>query len=117
MDASDYRRMNLLALIDECGGRRFGGVNALAEKIGSNPSHISALISPATSRRNVGPNLARRIEKAFGKPRGWMDHPHTNDDEVLRPEDLEVARAARDLPADGRALVLQMIRQLKRNQP
>lgn len=52
----------------------------LARRVGTNPAYISQLIQRTATRvgelRGVGDKLAERLERAMGKPTGWMDVPH-----------------------------------------
>ena len=70
MDVKEIRRENLAALVSKRGSRK-----PLAEAIGTDPAYISQLLSDKT-KADMGHQLARRIEKALGKPRGWMDRSH-----------------------------------------
>ena len=54
--------------------KKEGSVAALAEKIGTDPNYISSLLGP-NSRRNVGDELARRVEKTYRLPSGVLDLP------------------------------------------
>ncbi len=63
------RKTKLDALIKQAGTQA-----AVAEKIGTNKSYLSQIISPKGSR-NVGDALARKIENAYGFPFGWLDNP------------------------------------------
>ncbi len=69
MDAQEIRRARLKELLDSLGR---GGKARLAEMAATSPAYISQITSERT-KANVGSDLARRIEKAFGKPHGWMD--------------------------------------------
>lgn len=59
-----------------------GGVKKLAEAADTDPNYLSSLASekppkiPSGKRRGVGDEIARKLEKAAGKPPGWMDHLH-----------------------------------------
>jgi DNA-directed RNA polymerase sigma subunit (sigma70/sigma32) len=59
------RRLRLAALIKEA-----GGVTKLAEAAEVPKSHISAMSS---GTRNVGDDLATKLETVMHKPVGWMD--------------------------------------------
>lgn len=74
------RHENLLQLISEA-----GSVQAVASKAGKSNAQISQLKTRSTHSgtgkpRSVGDMLARELEKAFNKPLGWMDAPHSQDD-------------------------------------
>jgi hypothetical protein len=70
MDVRKTRRNNLAALLATRGARK-----ALAEAVDSDPAYLSQLLSPRI-KADMGHDLARRIERALGKPPGWMDQPH-----------------------------------------
>ncbi|MDG4811909.1 hypothetical protein P8629_02715 [Hydrogenovibrio sp. 3SP14C1] len=72
MDISQIRLQNLEALIIEHGSAAF-----IADKIGSDASVISVIRSEKYPEKNMGKNIARRIEKEFKLPDGWMDKDHT----------------------------------------
>jgi len=67
MDIRAIRRHNLTRLILEAGGQR-----ALAATAGVSAGYLSQVLSERVNR-NVGHNLARRLEEGMGKPYGWMD--------------------------------------------
>jgi len=73
MDIAEIRRKNLMYLIqtEYDGIARQFGLDAELD-----PSYVSRLFTdkPA-SRRTVGSKLARKIETAIGKPKGWLDSP------------------------------------------
>lgn len=66
MNIHDIRKTNLLQLI---GSQRKA---ACAERWGINPAHLSQILSHKTEK-NLGDEVARRIEAAEGLPGGWMD--------------------------------------------
>ncbi len=67
MDVRGIRRNNLARLIAEAGGQK-----ALAARAGVSAAYLSQVLSERV-RRNVGHNLARRLEEGMSKPYGWMD--------------------------------------------
>lgn len=69
MDINDIRRINLLALLK---GRT---KRSCAEIWGTSPSYISQVLSEKTPRQ-LGDEMARRIELAELLPRGWFDQIH-----------------------------------------
>lgn len=74
---ADIRRQNLINLIDE-----FGTQEAVAARAATSQVYISQLRTSApdskTGRpREIGPRLARKLERGCGKPDGWMDVAHT----------------------------------------
>lgn len=76
MTRHDIRHHNLTLLIQE-----FGTATALAEATEASEKYISQIISktplPSGNPRQVGNNLARRLEQAASKPEGWMDQDHS----------------------------------------
>lgn len=72
MDIYEIRKTNLLRLI---GTQRKG---ACAEKWGMSPAHLSQILSERTNK-NLGDDVARRIEIAEGRPRGWLDNVNFED--------------------------------------
>lgn len=75
--SADCRRANLCLLVE-----REGTLEAVAAKVGSSPIYLSQIRTQApdikTGRaRAMGTTLARRFEKAFELPEGWMDQQHT----------------------------------------
>lgn len=66
MDIYSIRKQNLLALLS---GKK---QRACAEKWDTSPSTLSQITS-ANAVRNLGDELARKIERAEGLPAGWMD--------------------------------------------
>jgi hypothetical protein len=66
---SEIRLANARALCERLGTTAFGSV------IGYNPSRANQVVGP-NPRRNIGDSLARKIEKSFHKPRGWLDMDH-----------------------------------------
>lgn len=68
MNIKTIRAKNLESLIAES-----ESVKACAAKIGVDPSYISQIRS---GLKNIGHQVARRCEKAWGKPEGWMDANH-----------------------------------------
>jgi hypothetical protein len=73
---AEIRLDNLLLLIEEV-----GSAEALASKVNSSAVYISQLKNRAPDSktkkpRQIGDPLARKMESACGKERGWMDHEH-----------------------------------------
>ena len=72
------RLYNLERLITEAGSAR-----KLAQLAGSSGSYLSQIrnrhLSAAGAPRSIGDDLATRLEKAMGKPNGWMDEFHAGE--------------------------------------
>lgn len=85
MKPHDLRRTNLLRLIEE---RFDGNKGRFADAIGRKRPQVYRLFSDApASRRDIGEELAREIEKQLGLPKGALDA------ETEQPDPLKVARA------------------------
>jgi len=69
-NVKDIRRDNMRALAES-----IGGITAMAERLGKSQSQISHLIG-YTPIKNIGDRIAAEVEKAFGKPFGWLDRDH-----------------------------------------
>ena len=66
MDIYAIRKQQLISLI---GSQKKG---ACAERWGMAPAHLSQILSDKTAK-NLGDDVARRIETVEGLPRGWFD--------------------------------------------
>lgn len=75
MTNADIRRENARQLASDC-----GGMAAFGEKLDMTPSQVSQLIGKNPSK-NIGNSIARRIEDAFNKERGWLDLHHAAPDQ------------------------------------
>lgn len=73
MDIYEIRKHNLVKLI---GSQRKG---ACAERWGMAPAHLSQILSDKTAK-NLGDDVARRIEGIEGLPRGWFDSIPSDDE-------------------------------------
>jgi len=69
------RRENLRRLAEDMGGQKW-----LAQKLGKSASQISQLIGRRShdyvKSKTIGGKLAREIEEALSKERGWLDREH-----------------------------------------
>lgn len=86
MDVKEVRRLNLEYLIASV-----GSIKKIAEIIESDANYISQ-IKNGNGNKTMGDKFARKIEKAFNKPHGWMDklqfmeskdYSTLNDEELL----------------------------------
>jgi plasmid maintenance system antidote protein VapI len=77
----EIRRNNLNQLVlDKFNGNK----SALARAADVHHNHINLLLSAnEVHRRNMGEDLARRVEKALGLPQYWLDKDHSNDDDSV----------------------------------
>lgn len=77
----EVRRENLRRLF-----RQHGGASALSRKLGYNtPSFMTQCAGPNPTRAVTSKN-ARRYEEALKLPHGWLDQPHTDEDELQPPK-------------------------------
>ena len=101
MTIQDIRKRNLQAVLEA----DFRGVKAdLARAIGVSPNNISRYFSNTKDGRTVSDDTARKVEKATGKPVGWMDslHQETTDPEL----DALMEQARREDPETLKAVLL-----------
>lgn len=110
--AEELRRENLELLVEQ-----FGSLRALADAIETNPAYLSqvrnALPESSTGKpKEIGAALARRLENAAGKERGWMDHEHPQAAYVAAEAPAEYRTLAQDLatllPEDADAFIAQI---------
>ncbi|KQB54799.1 repressor [Pseudomonas endophytica] len=79
MDIYAIRKQQLISLI---GNQKKG---ACAERWGMAPAHLSQILSDKTAK-NLGDDVARRIEAVEGLPRGWFDSlPHGDSSTYIYP--------------------------------
>ncbi len=76
MDISSIRRQNLLSLLK---GR---SKRVCAELWGTSPSYVSQMLSDKPTR-NIGDDMARRVEAAELLPHGWLDQLHDESNRAL----------------------------------
>ncbi|WP_155755307.1 hypothetical protein [Burkholderia multivorans] len=74
VDQRTLRKMNVRILQAEAGG----SLTTLAKKAGTSQSYLSQCVGKGAFR-DVGDEVARRLEFAMGKPHGWLDEPHIPD--------------------------------------
>lgn len=70
MDSKTIRYNNTRILVDQV-----GGVSNFANRINKGQSQTSQFAG-TTPIKGIGNKVAREIEKAFGKPHGWLDIVH-----------------------------------------
>lgn len=93
MDIYEIRKHNLVKLI---GNQRKG---SCAERWGMAPAHLSQILSDKTAK-NLGDDVARRIEGIEGLPRGWFDSI---------PDDATESLMSESAPRSAADLVKQML--------
>lgn len=69
MTAKEFRLENARVL-----AKAVGGIKPFADKADMSVSQASQIIGERPVR-NIGDQLARKIELHFGRPPGWLDHP------------------------------------------
>lgn len=86
MENTTVRINNLRELLSEeaAFGGHHGSITRLAQRVNTNPAYISQILSE-TNPAKVGDGLARRLENAYEKERGWMDQ---EDHEAINMEVL-----------------------------
>lgn len=107
MDINEIRRRNFRQIVDT----QFEGSYAkIAEPLGKQSSYFSRVFTEKEKhRRNIGSAMAREIEQVAGKPEGWLDQVHENEEELnIPPETIEALKAIATLPSDKQQLLLQM---------
>ena len=67
MDIHEIRRHNARLLASH-----LGTLSAFAERIGKAQTYVSRFLGKRPTRE-IGPNMAKEIEAAFGKEKGWLD--------------------------------------------
>jgi PAS domain S-box-containing protein len=102
MDIKEIRHRNVRILLENLGrdgsrnGKRFGSLTVLAELLGKSAAQVSRFAAEKP-RTHIGNRIAREIEEAFEKERGWMDHVQwsANADGVEHGQTAELPRARR----------------------
>lgn len=85
MNAKQHRKLNAALLV-----REVGGVTSLAKLAGTAQSYLSQIIGPK-AKREMGDELARRIEYVCGKPHGWMDASHIEETHLEKARQIHAA--------------------------
>lgn len=100
MDIYEIRKHNLVKLI---GSQRKG---SCAERWGMAPAHLSQILSDKTAK-NLGDDVARRIETVEGLPRGWFDSIDL--EEAITNTKLGGFNPAEEMAPSAADLVKQML--------
>ncbi|WKD51707.1 hypothetical protein [Microbulbifer spongiae] len=80
MEVGDIRLENARQL-----SKKFNNLKEFSEALGMAPSQISQLIGP-NPRRRIGTTVARRIETACSKEKGWLDVAHKEKSSTVTTE-------------------------------
>jgi hypothetical protein len=75
MDYYRLREKRVLALIHKQHGKGRGAFVAFAGEFGIAPSQVSRWFMPGENRRNIGEDMARRIEDKYNLDRGYLVMP------------------------------------------
>ena len=86
MTREELRRENARKLASGKGGKA-----DFARIVSMEPSQVSQLIGPNPSK-NIGNSIARRIERAYELPEGWLDAEHP--DTPMRADEEDVIAVA-----------------------
>lgn len=109
----EIRRQNLLLILDSLGGH--GAQKKLSDKLGVYSSYISNI---RMGQKEIGEEIARKIETAMSLSPGWMDQPHSTMNEeapIHDPTPEETVLDARlmtlwkQLPAERQRLALDLL--------
>ncbi len=90
MDIKDIRRQNLLTLIKQAGSRK-----KLCELSKISYNSLTQVLSrqklPSGRSREIGDEIARKVETGMNKPPGWLDQQHDNGLETVYYTQLDTA--------------------------
>lgn len=107
MDIYAIRKQQLITLI---GNQKKG---ACAERWGMAPAHLSQILSDKTAK-NLGDDVARRIEAVEGLPRGWFDSLGEPSTGALAVHDQATSQASEEIQNSTAAdLVKKMLTNVK----
>lgn len=107
MDIYAIRKQQLITLI---GNQKKG---ACAERWGMAPAHLSQILSDKTAK-NLGDDVARRIETVEGLPRGWFDSLGEAGAGALAPQSQATSQGAEEIQNSTAAeLVKKMLAKVK----
>ena len=103
----DIRRLNLRKIIRDNGGVKEAARRASSAGHKRNASQFTELCGPTPSR-NIGDKLAQALEQEFGLPPGFLDIPPPDETRHSDPFIAGVASAMHNLPAEDKAIVLEI---------
>ena len=106
MDIYAIRKQQLITLI---GNQKKG---ACAERWGMAPAHLSQILSDKTAK-NLGDDVARRIEAVEGLPRGWFDSLGESGAGALAPQTQVISQAGEVQNSTATDLVKKMLAKVK----
>ena len=106
MDIYEIRKQKLISLI---GAQRKG---ACAERWGMAPAHLSQILSDKTAK-NLGDDVARRIEAIEKLPRGWFDSISVDESSALNGDGIEGAPTVESSAQSAADQVRQMLAKVR----
>ncbi|MGL4223854.1 MAG: LexA family protein [Vibrio sp.] len=85
-----------------------GGITAFANKIDRSETQVSRFLGSGRTK-NIGPKIARHIERCFGLPDGWLDASHGHGAYSKSGFDKRLNQACDEanIPSRGRASYIQ----------
>ena len=113
MDISEIRRHNLIRLLLTAKERDGLNRKEFAAKCDTDPAVISQITSTTQKiNKNMGSDLARRIERSMNLPRGWMDIAKCDEEKkgiiVMRGSSMESRNPRKTIP-DGAQLTVRHV--------
>lgn len=116
MDTTEIRFKNFTTLF-----RQFREMNShlpnrgmlklFAERVELSDRYLSHV---KHQRKNIGPAIARQIEKRLKLPHGWMDNPHDGIDTTTNEQEREFLATAlalfRSAPTEAQAAMIELLR-------
>jgi hypothetical protein len=98
-DNQAIRKENFRALRDKHGSRD------VQERLGWSKQQLSQYVGRSSNARPITDAVARRVERAYGLPSAWMDHPHYETEILLQ----RVVDFIRSQPTDRQKSLLQLV--------
>lgn len=113
MNRKDARLRNLQRLVDE-----YKTIAAVASASGTSEKYLGQLLNGSTLKsgkpRQIGDDLAQRLEDGCGKPHGWMDADHDTTAPIGGPtltmSEAELLRLYRAASPEKRRAMLAVAR-------
>ena len=105
MDVFETRHKNVRMLVQrmeiEAGrtGGRAGGLAMLAKKLGKEQAQVNHFASEQPIK-NIGPKIARQIDKVFGNEPGWLDQPQWETDTPMVAGAITADSRTHNTPVD-----------------
>lgn len=104
---SEIRRINALSLLGSAWQNK---KTLMAEALGTQPGYITRILVPgAVGAREIGDDLARRIEDAAAKPLNWLDQDHDHLNPVSTPPNPLTTVLRPAMPTPGRVPLVSWV--------